>query len=216
MNDNLILQDSSQPNPSRADALKNRALLLETARRLFIQKGVDAVTMSAIADAAGVGKGTLYRHFESKSQICHALLDQEMRDLQESSLRRLQNGGDPFDDLQWFIEQVVHFVICNIHMLSIEEPFRSDNDRKQQVPALDEPYANMPLLGHPAHLWWRQTIRGLLGRINPAGNLDLDYFTDMIYVMLDARTMVFQMRALNYDEARIVNGLKSAINQILH
>src|SRR5262245_32542619 len=101
MNDNLLI---NEPQPSRADALKNRALLLETAHRLFAEQGVENVSMTAIADAAGVGKGTLYRHFENKADLCHALLDQETRDLQERSLRRLQNMGDPLDDLAWFLE----------------------------------------------------------------------------------------------------------------
>ncbi|HRF98801.1 MAG TPA: helix-turn-helix domain-containing protein, partial [Aggregatilineales bacterium] len=47
-------------NPPRADALRNHALLLETARQLFVEQGVESVTMSQIAQAAGVGKGTLY------------------------------------------------------------------------------------------------------------------------------------------------------------
>lgn len=197
MNDDLILNDS--PQPSRADAVKNRALLLETARRLFTQKSVENVSMKAIAEAAGVGKGTLYRHFENKSQLCHALLDQETRDLQESSLRRLQNQGAPTDDLVWFVEQVAHFVIRNLDLLFIEEP-----------------ELRVIMLAHPAHLWWRQTIRGLLGRIKPSGELDLDYTSDMIYVMLDARTIYFQMRVIGYDDTRIINGLQAVVRQIAH
>lgn len=202
MNDKLILHDNS--HPTRADALKNRALLLETAKRLFAHRGVASVTMSDIASSAGVGKGTLYRHFENKSQLCHALLDQEMRDLQESALRRLQIQGNPVDDLAWFLEQVALFVIRNTQMLFVEEPpARAEN------PVL-EPF--VPLLGHPAHFWWRQTIRGLLQRITfPEPKPDLDYLADMLYIMLDARTVYFQMRGLGYDASRIVNGLKSTL-----
>jgi AcrR family transcriptional regulator len=79
--DEIVMYGESLP--SRADALKNRALLLETARRLFSEQGVEAVSMTAIADAAGVGKGTLYRHFENKAQLCQALLDDDQRALQE-------------------------------------------------------------------------------------------------------------------------------------
>lgn len=197
MNNDLILHDSSQPTPTRADALKNRALLLETAKRLFTQKKVEEVTMSEIADAAGVGKGTLYRHFENKSQICHALLDQETRDLQESSLRRLQNQGNALEDLKWFIEQVMLFVIRNQQMLFTEEPTLS-----------------VTILAHPAHMWWRMTIRGLLQRLKGGSDLDIDYAADMLYMMVDVRTLCFQMHTLGYDEHRIITGLKNVVNQL--
>jgi len=199
MNDNLLIND---PQPSRADALKNRALLLETAQRLFAEQGVENVSMTAIADAAGVGKGTLYRHFENKSDLCHALLDQETRDLQERSLRRLQNMGDPHEDLVWFLEQVALFVIRNSRLLCVGASSRTDNER--EMPPL--------ILAHPAHFWWRVTIRGLLQRINPPG--DLDYMTDILYVMLDVHTIYFQRTTLGYDTARIIEGLTSTVKSL--
>src|SRR5690606_32590114 len=78
-NHNLIMPD---PRPTRADAVTNRELLLSTAPDLFERVGVDVVTMTPIAQEANVGKGTLYRHFNNKNDICQALLDQDMRDLQ--------------------------------------------------------------------------------------------------------------------------------------
>ncbi len=194
INPNLLISD---PQPSRADALKNRALLLETAQRLFAEQGVENVSMTAIADAAEVGKGTLYRHFKSKSELCHALLDHETRDLQERSLRRLQNYGDPHDDLSWFLEQVALFVIRNSRLLCVGANSRTDNEG--ETPML--------ILEHPAHFWWRITIRGLLQRIQPSG--DLDYMADVLYVMLDVHTLYFQREKLGYDTSRIIDGLIS-------
>lgn len=49
------------------DALRNRALLLDAARRLVAERGADAVTMDDVAAAAGVGKGTLFRRFGSRA-----------------------------------------------------------------------------------------------------------------------------------------------------
>jgi AcrR family transcriptional regulator len=202
MNDNLLITD---PQPSRADALKNRALLLETAQRLFAEQGVENVSMTAIADAAEVGKGTLYRHFKSKSELCHALLDHETRDLQERSLRRLQNFGDPLDDLAWFLEQIARFVIQNTRLLcaaSHQRPERrEDGDSEREVPQVT--------LNHPAHFWWRVTIRGLLQRIQPPG--DIDYMADVLYVMLDVHTIYFQRDTLGYDTQRIIDGLASTL-----
>src|SRR5262245_28005321 len=105
---NLTLQETQQP--TRADALKNRALILKTACRLIKERGVNNVTMSDIAEAAEIGKGTLYRNFENKSEMCRALLDQDQRDLQERALGYLRERGDPLTDLRWFLVEVVHFV----------------------------------------------------------------------------------------------------------
>lgn len=53
--------DPRVPAPERGDAARNRALLLDAARRLVAERGADAVTMDDVAAAAGVGKGTLFR-----------------------------------------------------------------------------------------------------------------------------------------------------------
>jgi AcrR family transcriptional regulator len=190
MDNPLILPDDSRP--TRSDAVKNHALLLETAQRLFAEQGLEAVSMSAIAEAAGVGKGTLYRHFKNKSDLAHELLDQDMRDLQMRALRRLRGHHAPLDDLAWFLEQVVRFVDRNEGLLCVAA-------------------GDLSLLDTPAHLWWRQTIRGLLNRVQPPLATDLDYITDMLYVMTDVRTLRFQKRALSYDANRIIDGLKMTL-----
>lgn len=180
------------PLPHRSDAVKNRALLLQTARRLFDQHGVDAVSMSAVAEAAGMGKGTLYRNFDSKAQLCHALLDEEMRALQERTLLRLRQQGDPRADLLWFVEEAAHFTAHNTDLLMVD-------------PRL--------MLARPAHLWWRQTIHALLLRAGFSG--DLSYFTDAIYMLLDVQMIAFQRRVLGYDVERIVAGLHALLAFII-
>lgn len=68
----------------RGDAARNRALLLDAARRLIDEHGTDAVTMDAVAAAAGVGKGTLFRRFGSRAGLMLVLLDEDERTLQQS------------------------------------------------------------------------------------------------------------------------------------
>ncbi len=68
------------PRPLRADARRNRERLLEVAVRAFSHDGPD-VTLDAIAKAAGVGIGTLYRHFPTRE----ALIEEAYR----SELNRL-------------------------------------------------------------------------------------------------------------------------------
>src|SRR4051794_40895477 len=104
---------------SRSDAIKNRALLLSTAKRLFAEQNVANVTMSAVADAAGVGKGTLYRHFENKLELSMALLDEDQRDLQDRTLRRMRETGGTLDTLKWFIAEVILFTERNSELLCV-------------------------------------------------------------------------------------------------
>src|SRR6187431_2289167 len=57
----------------RKDVARNRALLLEAARVVFAERGLDA-TLDDIAKEAGVGVGTAYRHFANKQEIAAEVL----------------------------------------------------------------------------------------------------------------------------------------------
>jgi AcrR family transcriptional regulator len=190
MDDKLVFVDQ---RPTRSDAVRNRELLLETARRLFAEQGVDAVTMSDLAEAAGVGKGTLYRHFANKVDLCHELLDQDQRDLQNRTFARLRENGSPCADIEWFLREVIAFVMRNQSLVFAESAISG-------------------ALAHPAHLWWRQTIRGLLMRLNP--NIDVDYLADVLYVMLDPRTIYYQVATRNWGLDQIANSLIGVLRQL--
>ncbi len=66
--------------PVRADARRNRERLLEAAVRAFASDGED-VTLDAIAKTAGVGIGTLYRHFPTRDALVEATYRQELAHL---------------------------------------------------------------------------------------------------------------------------------------
>ena len=70
----------------RGDAARNRALLLDAARRLIAERGADAVSMDDIAAAAGVGKGTVFRRFGSRAGLMMVLLDEDEKASQEAFL----------------------------------------------------------------------------------------------------------------------------------
>lgn len=59
--------------PMRADALRNRQRVLDAARAEFSEHGLEA-QMEDVAERAGVGVGTLYRHFETKEALLEALV----------------------------------------------------------------------------------------------------------------------------------------------
>jgi AcrR family transcriptional regulator len=94
----------SEPRP-RADAVRNRALILTAAQRLFEEKGVENVSMDAIACGAGVGKGTLFRRFGDRASLVRALLEESETEFQERFIRGeppLGPGAPPVERLVAF------------------------------------------------------------------------------------------------------------------
>lgn len=188
---------SLEEKTPRADAQRNRRRLLETAQQLFDAGQFEAATMSEIALQAGVGKGTLYRHFSDKAALCHALLDEAMHDFQARTLARFQTPGQPLEKLLWFLREVVLYV--DRHRLLLSEA--SEQGR----------YAKMLL--HPAHIWWRMTIVGLLNQIPYQG--DTDYAADMLYIMLDVQTLRFQRDIQGYSLDRILAAVEHMVKQLV-
>lgn len=80
------------PRSARSDALANRQRILEAAREAFARRGLDA-EIREIAERAGVGVGTLYRHFQSREGLLAALFQQ----INEHLLRRLQAAVETED-----------------------------------------------------------------------------------------------------------------------
>lgn len=74
----------------RRDAARNRDALLVAADALIGEHGVDAVTMDAVAARAGVGKGTVFRRFESREGLMAAVLDRS-----ETAFQGLILSGPP-------------------------------------------------------------------------------------------------------------------------
>jgi AcrR family transcriptional regulator len=64
---------STAVRPLRADAARNRALIVDAARQLFAERGLD-VTLHDVAEAAGVGVGTVYRRFPDKDALLGGLV----------------------------------------------------------------------------------------------------------------------------------------------
>jgi AcrR family transcriptional regulator len=91
--------------PLRADARRNRDRLLEVARDAFAQEGV-GVPLDEIARRAGVGPGTLYRHFPTKEALLEAVVQDRMRDLLASA----RQWGEEDDAAAAFFGFVDHMV----------------------------------------------------------------------------------------------------------
>jgi AcrR family transcriptional regulator len=93
--------DSPPVKAQRADARRNRELVLEAARDEFAEHGLDA-QMDQIARAAGVGVGTVYRHFPTKESLLEALAQQRF-DAKAEAAREALEIDDPWEGFVHFM-----------------------------------------------------------------------------------------------------------------
>lgn len=92
----------SRPRKPRADAERNRLLLMDVAKAVFAEKGAQA-SLEEIARTAGVGIGTLYRHFPTRDALIEAVYHNESEQL-ASSARMLAGTQPPVEALrQWML-----------------------------------------------------------------------------------------------------------------
>ena len=89
----------------RADAQRNRARVLEAAEVLFAAEGIE-VPVDTIAEKAGVGVGTLYRHFPTKEKLCEAILLERLSQLTLDA-QALAEAEDPAAAFFGFLEHIV-------------------------------------------------------------------------------------------------------------
>jgi AcrR family transcriptional regulator len=89
----------------RADARRNRARILEAAERILTERGPTAPT-EEIAKAAGVGIGTLFRHFPTKEELLRGVFVGRLQKLADDA-RQLADEGDPGMALTTLIRQSV-------------------------------------------------------------------------------------------------------------
>lgn len=80
-------------------AERRRDEILDAAAKLFADRGYAATDLQAVADALGVGKGTLYRYFPSKERLFLAAVDRGMRRLRESVDAARATVGDPLEQI---------------------------------------------------------------------------------------------------------------------
>lgn len=81
----------------RSDAVRNQRLVLEAARDVLSEHGTDA-TMELIASRAGVGIGTVYRHFPNKDELVDALVAAIYEELIAAATAALGHGGTGLDE----------------------------------------------------------------------------------------------------------------------
>lgn len=130
---------TEKPRAPRADAVRNRDLLLATASDLFSERGIEA-PLEEIARRAGVGIGTLYRHFPTRDNVIEAVYRREVEMLCEG-VPDLQREHSPEDALAAWMRAFTNYVAKKRGMamalksvLGIDnELFKQSHERIQQA-----------------------------------------------------------------------------------
>ena len=134
---------TTEPRPLRADARRNRERIVAAAREAFAGAGRE-VQMDDVARAAGVGVGTLYRHFPTKEDLVLALVRDQVQaciDLAGEAVTR----DDPSEAIDWLVhETATHMArsrglrdAMSIIDLGDENPWNTDELRRPTAAALD-------------------------------------------------------------------------------
>lgn len=105
----------------RRDAARNRDALLAAATALIEECGVESVTMDAVAARAGVGKGTVFRRFDSREGLMAAVLDRSEAAFQASVISGpppLGPGADPMERLIAFGHRRIELNLLHRRLIS--------------------------------------------------------------------------------------------------
>ncbi len=163
------------PRAERADAARNRQLLLASAREILAEQGADRLTMDGLAERAGLGKGTVFRRFGTRAGIFQALLDDDERAFQQQVLSGpapLGPGAAPLDRLIAYGQARIDFLISHRDLA------RATLDGRESVPA----GAQTPMS--------RIHIRSLLAQLR-LGGADLDVLATQLTAALDGPLLLY-------------------------
>jgi AcrR family transcriptional regulator len=124
-------QAGGAPPRKRADARRNEQALLDAAATVFVTSGVEAPVRD-IAAAAGVGMGTIYRHFPTRADLIIAVYRHQVDACAEAGPALLASSGSPHAALTQWVDLFVDFLITK-HGLAAA--LQSDEGRFQALHA---------------------------------------------------------------------------------
>ena len=119
----IELPIAGQPN-ERIDAAANRERILAAARCVLAEHGADGMSMNAVAAAAGVGKGTIFRRFGDRGGLTEALLGEHAIELQDAFLSGpppLGPGASAAARLEAFVDALVRFQVEHMELVLAAE-----------------------------------------------------------------------------------------------
>jgi AcrR family transcriptional regulator len=184
--------------PVRADAERNREKVLCAAAKLFAEHGVENVSMDAIAAAAGVGKGTLFRRFGDRAGLAQALLQDQTSALQDALIRGpapLGPGAPPRERLKAMARAQLALM----------------QDHAELIAAAD---AGPP--GSKARSAPNQFLRTHIGILIREADPEADWemLADMLLAPLTAESFLYWCRARGEDVERLLATYDAVVDRL--
>ncbi|NKS64445.1 TetR family transcriptional regulator [Rhodococcus hoagii] len=184
-------------DPERCDAARNRKLLLDAAADLVAERGVDAVTMEAVAAKAGVGKGTVFRRFGSRSGLMNALLDHTERELQHAFMF----GPAPLGPDAPPLDRLIAFGRARLDMVTVQGDVLRAAEGSPDV-----------RFGGPARAVSLRHVVTLLADAGVDGDVEL--LAVALLATLEAGLVLHQIRVLGISPERIANNWEDLARRI--
>ncbi|MGC0364713.1 AcrR family transcriptional regulator [Rhodococcus sp. 27YEA15] len=181
----------------RGDAARNRALLLDAAALLVAERGVDAVTMDAVACRAGVGKGTVFRRFGSRAGLMQALLDHTERELQHAFMF----GPPPLGPGAPAIDRLLAFGRARFAMVEVQGEVLRAAEKAREI-----------RFGGPARAVGVTHIVELLRSAGVEGDLEL--LAAALLAPLEASLVLHQVRDRGMTTQRLIVGWEDLARRI--
>ena len=197
MNDNSPALRESAGRVPRADARRNRERILLAASEVFANNGVNAST-AEVAEMAGVGIGTVFRHFPTKESLLEAVLVQRLERIAEDAETRAHAGDTDEAFVGFFTDAVAE----SSTKIAIADALRSSG--------IDVMSATSPAASR-----LRSAIGALLMRAQQAGVIRDDVDVDDIIALLAGLTQAAQLvgqdpAARNRTLSVVIAGLRTS------
>ncbi|HLI87431.1 MAG TPA: TetR/AcrR family transcriptional regulator [Ktedonobacteraceae bacterium] len=198
-----------QQRHERRDAAEHRQRILEVARRLFAEQGVEAVSMHQIATAAGIGQGTLYRRYAHKGALCMDLLRESHEQFVGEITRLLADRKTAP-----VLERLDNVLSCMVAFLEEQGAFlgaiAAANARHWLCDETDSTRQPGPSHGSLRE-WLHAVLVALLAEAVEKGELaalDIPYVADAILITVNPMFYRFQRQERGYSPERILQGLR--------
>ncbi|WP_330185464.1 TetR/AcrR family transcriptional regulator [Nocardia sp. NBC_01503] len=181
----------------RADAARNRKLLLDAAAELVRIGGADALTMDALAKQAGVGKGTVFRRFGNRAGLMYALLDESDRNLQAAYMF----GPPPLGPGAPALERLVAYGRARLSYTEIMgDVMRAATDNSRR-------YDGAPYNVSKAHVSILLRDSGIQG--------ETALLADTLLAPLEAALVLHQIRRLGFTVDQIGDNWEALVRRIV-
>lgn len=179
----------------RADALRNQAAVLAAAEVLFDREDLEHVSLSRIAERAGVGKATVLRRFGDMNGLIEAVIAPHVTALRTAiheGRAPLGPGGDPAERLHAYLDALLDFVLAN----------------RALIRALEKrgPYA---YYANPASQFWIEELDRRIVAACPS--VDAEYLANIVFTALRADVIDHLRHNCGMTTDRVRAGLHSLV-----